>query len=115
MSTPAVAGAVALYLERFPGASNQEIRDALLSTAADDEFTNQIDYFGALPNNYWGYGKLDVFAAMTEATPTYVAKTAILPIGSKAATATWKVKSGPPPKRSPPRRPRSRRASSSAA
>lgn len=73
MSTPAVAGAVALYLERFPGASNQEIRDALLSTAADDEFTNQIDYFGALPNNYWGYGKLDVFAAMTEATPTYVA------------------------------------------
>ncbi len=63
MATPVVTGAIALYLERFPNKSNNEIREVLFNTTLEDEFTNAA---GALPNNLWGYGKLDIFSAITE-------------------------------------------------
>ena len=61
-----VAGAVALYFERFPQATNREIWRALTESAVFDEFT------GETPNFDWGYGKLDV-AAFLQEPPTAVA------------------------------------------
>lgn len=58
-SSPVVAGLVALYLQRHPTATNQQIKQAIISCAYQDVFTGS-----ALPNNKWGYGKLDGFATM---------------------------------------------------
>ena len=65
-ASPVVAGAVALYFERFPQATNREVWRALTESAASDEFT------GETPNFDWGYGKLDV-AAFLQEPPTVVA------------------------------------------
>lgn len=59
-SSPAVAGIVALYMQKNPDADYQEIKDALLSQARHDAFTGE-----ALPNNAWGYGKADAFRMLT--------------------------------------------------
>ena len=66
ISAPVVAGAVALYFERFPRATNREVWRALTESAVSDEFT------GETPNFDWGYGKLDV-AAFLQEPPTAVA------------------------------------------
>jgi subtilisin family serine protease len=55
MASPVVAGAAALYLQRCPTATAQEIIDAVHRNARMDVFT------GEVPNNYWGMGKLDAF------------------------------------------------------
>ena len=62
LSAPVVAGAVALYLEKHPTATNREIREALFASARRDRFTST---FGELPNRHWGHGKLDIIAALT--------------------------------------------------
>ena len=65
-SAAVVSGAVALYFERFPQATNREVWGALTESATSDEFT------GDTPNLDWGYGKLDV-AAFLQEPPTVVA------------------------------------------
>ena len=57
-SSPVVAGLAALYLQKFPNASNQQVKQAIMNCTYSDGFT------GALPNNVYGYGKLDGMAAM---------------------------------------------------
>jgi hypothetical protein len=59
-SSPVVAGSVALYLERFPTADYSQIKTAVLSCAHTDNFTGV-----ALPDNTWGYGKVDAFSMLT--------------------------------------------------
>ncbi len=60
MAAPHVAGAVALLLAQpeWANARPSAIRQRLQSTARTDAFT------GAVPNVTWGYGKLDVPAAV---------------------------------------------------
>lgn len=58
-SSPVVAGLVALYLQRHPTATNQQIKQAIINCAYQDVYTGS-----ALPNNKWGYGKLNGFATM---------------------------------------------------
>ena len=58
MSSPIIAGAVALLLQGKPSATAQEIKDAIKSTALKDVLT------GSATNTIWGAGKLDVFKAM---------------------------------------------------
>ncbi|CAN5200293.1 hypothetical protein BH09BAC1_BH09BAC1_15260 [soil metagenome] len=58
MASPMVTGSVALYLQKNPDANWKEIKDAFLSTTFKDTFTTQ------QPNNIFGYGKLNTFAAM---------------------------------------------------
>jgi len=58
MSSPIVAGAVALYLEKNPNAWWYEIKEALAQTALRDTFT------GPSANTRYGEGKLDAFALM---------------------------------------------------
>jgi hypothetical protein len=59
-SSPVVAGCVALYLERFPIANYSQIKDAVTLCAHTDGFTGT-----ALPDNTWGYGKVDAFSMLT--------------------------------------------------
>lgn len=59
-ASPVVAGLVALYLERQPAATNQQIKQAIINCAYQDNYTGSM-----LPNTRWGYGKLDGFATIT--------------------------------------------------
>lgn len=53
-AAPAVAGAIALYLQGNPTADWQDIRNRTLLCTKRDNFTGN-----NLPNNTWGHGKLD--------------------------------------------------------
>lgn len=57
MATPHVTGAVALLLHQDPSLDAAQLMARLTGAARTDAFT------GAVPNNLWGYGKLDVLAA----------------------------------------------------
>ncbi len=57
-ASPVVAGFGALYLQKFPSATNQIVKQDIINCAAADSYT------GAVPNQKWGYGKLDGFGAM---------------------------------------------------
>jgi subtilisin family serine protease len=65
MASPIVTGVVALYLEKHPTASYNEVMQAIQQTAKTDAFT------GAVPNVKWGYGKIDAFKMLT--VPVYTA------------------------------------------
>ena len=52
-----VSGLIAAFLERFPGATRQEVRDAFAHSAA------AVDRLPA-PNNLWGHGRADLAAAL---------------------------------------------------
>lgn len=64
-SSPVVAGLAALYLQKNPTATNQQLKDAIINCAYGDVYTT-----ATLPNSRWGYGKLDGFKAMTCNTST---------------------------------------------
>ncbi|MBI4516800.1 MAG: S8 family serine peptidase [Deltaproteobacteria bacterium] len=66
-SAPQVAGAVALMLEANSQLAAGEIGDRLRTSASSDAFT------GTVPNPLWGYGKLDVAAAVAKAALACVA------------------------------------------
>ena len=53
-AAPHVAGAVALLLQKFGALSPQQVTDYLRTHAVTDGFT------GPVPNNDWGYGKLQL-------------------------------------------------------
>ncbi|MBR5531796.1 MAG: S8 family peptidase [Bacteroidales bacterium] len=55
MSSPMVAGTLALWLEANPNLTPEDVRDVLKETAIRDSET------GSEPNNTWGYGKLDAW------------------------------------------------------
>lgn len=58
MASPVVAGAAALYLQKCPLATHEEVMEAINSTTMSDAFT------GVVPNNLWGNGKLNAFEAL---------------------------------------------------
>ena len=60
MAGPHVTGAVALLLEKFPDITAIQIRDMLINSA-DTDFQNR-----PVPNNDWGWGKLDIFSALQQ-------------------------------------------------
>ena len=59
-SSPGVAGIAGLYLQMQPAATWKSVKDAIINCARMDSFTGS-----TLPDNFWGYGKADAFAAMT--------------------------------------------------
>ena len=59
MAAPQCAGAAALFLSKYPDASPLDVYNALKSNATKDQFT------GTVPNSTYGYGKLDIYAAVS--------------------------------------------------
>jgi len=62
MATPVGAGAAALILGRSPSLTAGQVFAAMTTSAIADAST------GAVPNNTWGAGKLNAFAAVMEST-----------------------------------------------
>jgi len=60
MAAPHVSGAAALLLSINPQLTAEEVRSLLTDTATRDGFT------GAAPNTRWGWGKLNVAAAVAD-------------------------------------------------
>ncbi len=54
-ASPAVAGIVALYLQKYPTANWSDIKTSMTTCVKTDAFT------GTLPNYLYGYGKIDAF------------------------------------------------------
>lgn len=59
MSSPGVAGAVGLLLQANPTLTAAQVKSRLTSNARKDDAT------GNVPNVRWGYGKLDIYKAVT--------------------------------------------------
>ncbi len=57
-AAPLTTGVIALMLEMNPELTPEQIKQILQETARTDSFT------GNVPNNKWGYGKLDALAAV---------------------------------------------------
>lgn len=63
MSSPAVAGIVALVLEADPTSTPQEVKDAIMRTARQDSHTGVIPLGGS---TMWGAGKVNAYQAVRE-------------------------------------------------
>lgn len=66
-SCPSVAGIAALYLQKNPTATAAQVRAAIDGCTTVDTWT------GTVPNNVYGYGKANAFAALTNCSITGVA------------------------------------------
>lgn len=66
-SSPVVAGVAALLFQRYPNADWQDIKNCILGNALVDSFVTT-----PVPNNFWGYGKVDGFAVLTGCSPSAV-------------------------------------------
>ena len=66
-ASPVVAGVAALLFQRFPNASWLDIKNCILGNTLVDSFITI-----PVPNNLWGYGKVDAFAALTGCSLTSV-------------------------------------------
>jgi minor extracellular serine protease Vpr len=58
-AAPLVTGSIALLLQKNPALDAAQVKSILQQSARRDSFT------GSAPNPRWGYGKLDVYAAMS--------------------------------------------------
>lgn len=63
-SAPIVVGTVALMLQVNPNLTAEDARQILRANAVTDQHT------GAVPNNDWGWGKLDIYASVLDAAFT---------------------------------------------
>lgn len=68
-SSPITAGMAALLFERFPHYTRDSIVNRLKATAYSDSHTGAL--FGPVPNNHAGWGKADVFTALTGVSTNY--------------------------------------------
>jgi subtilisin family serine protease len=68
MAAPHVAGAIALMYEHRPGITPEDVLDIFSRSARQDIFTTRTygNFPGAQPSDWWGFGKLDVPAALAE-------------------------------------------------
>jgi serine protease AprX len=66
-STPLVAGAAALIFSLHPELTNMQVRDALMRTAK--HISDGRSQTATYPNNYYGYGFVDAYAAAQSVGP----------------------------------------------
>jgi subtilisin family serine protease len=64
MSAPLVAGAVGLYLQCQPQADYAKVKQALQASARVDSFV--LIQNSQIPNQHWGYGKLDILGLLQQ-------------------------------------------------
>lgn len=62
-ASPMVAGISALYFEKCPGKNWEDLKQALTQNTTVDAFTTN------LPNNQWGYGKVNALKTLKSSTP----------------------------------------------
>ena len=71
MSTPVVSGAIALWLEACPSLTPEQVKDVLAATCKPVVLPS-----GEMPlqwpNNFAGYGEIDVYAGLVEVLNRYV-------------------------------------------
>ncbi len=77
ISAPVVTGTVACYLQQFPNATYAEIKTALENSAKVDEHV--LHQYGPVPNDAWGYGKLDGFNFVNNAVLAIDVEDPLLP------------------------------------
>lgn len=84
MSSPHLAGAVALLLEKNPNWTHTDVKDALYNNTITDAYT------GVVPNNIWGHGKMNIFKAFQIAGtfPNPPLLTNVV-VNSNDVTLTW--------------------------
>jgi len=99
MATPCVAGAVALLWSCYPNIKNDIDTTRSIFNATAVRLTSIVESCGGDyvngPNNTWGYGLMDVYAACNYCTPP-AAPTGLTasPIGSNTIRLTWNAVSG---------------------
>lgn len=100
IASPVVAGTAALFLQRCPTATAQEILKAITENAYSDNFTPAL-----LPDNRWGAGKLDAFktvlnkaALITESTTFCEGTTAQVDAPERFSSVVWNDASSVRPK-----------------
>lgn len=86
-AAPAVAGAIALYLQQNPNATWTDIRNRVLLCSKTDQFTG-----ANLPNNSWGHGKMDAFSLVTGCLPLSISETSTTALTMHPNPATSVVK-----------------------
>jgi hypothetical protein len=66
MAAPHVTGSIALLLEAKPTLTSADVKDVFARSATRDAFTSRAysTDAGSQPTDWWGYGKLDVPAAL---------------------------------------------------
>jgi hypothetical protein len=67
MASPMVAGIAALILDANPYLSAQQVKDIIMQTAREDNFTGAIPDSGSVQ---WGAGKVNAYAAVQLALQT---------------------------------------------
>ena len=85
MASPMVAGVVALMLEANPYLSAAQVKEIIMQTARQDNYTGQIPAAGS---PQWGAGKINAYAAVQVAVQT-------LGIGQTAPALDWSVYPNP--------------------
>src|SRR5262249_2058743 len=84
MATPHVAGAMALLWSAIPGLQNQiDASRAVLNNTAAHIDSTQCGAAGP-PNNVYGWGRVDILAAVTGITPTPTPVPTATPCGRPA-------------------------------
>lgn len=61
MASPVVGGAIALWLQANPTLSRKDVMEIIRKTSKPLDDTHEI------PNNYWGYGEIDVYRGLLAA------------------------------------------------
>ena len=99
MATPHIAGAMALLWNAVPSLRHQltDSRDALNNSAVHIDSTQCGD--AGPPNNVFGWGRVDIFAAVGGGTPTPTPTAT--PTASPTATATASASVTPTPRPTP--------------
>jgi subtilisin family serine protease len=71
-ASPGVAGIAALYLQKNPTANALTVKQAIISCTTQDIYTGS-----SLPNNFYGYGKVNAFTALTGCLVTEINENSI--------------------------------------
>jgi hypothetical protein len=69
MSSPATTGVVALILQANPELSTNQVREILMSTTRNDEYTGPL-HASDSASDRWGWGKVNALAAVNLAMNT---------------------------------------------